>query len=80
MDTMKPRIIQTESGVIDATKVVHVEAVEEMDTQLFRFYVVSDRREFTFTSSDQGKLQEVRRRLIDFIWPNADVFLVNTTP
>ena len=74
MDTMRPRIIQTKSGVIDAAKVVHVEAVEKIDTQLFRFYVVSDRREFMFTSSNQGKLEEIRRRLIGFIWPNADVF------
>jgi hypothetical protein len=36
--------------------------------------VHTDEVEAGFNSAEFGKLQEFRRRLIGFIWPNADEF------
>ena len=74
MDTIRPRLIRADDGMIDASKVVYVEAVEEIHVQLFRFFVGVDGRVFMLRSSDRDKLEEVRRRLIGFVWPNAHVF------
>lgn len=79
MDTMKPRIIHANDGMIDASKIIYVETVERISLSegnlLFRFYIGTDGRVFMFTSSDQSELEEIRSRMIAFVWPNAEVFM-----
>ena len=76
---MKPRIIDADGGTIDASKVRAISPVERrslQSTELFTFDVIgdSDRLRLQISSSDKHKLDEIRRRLIGFVWPNADVF------
>ena len=78
---MKPRIIHADSGTIDASKVLVISPVEKQHVELFTFAIISgaDRASLKISSSDKGKLDEIRRRLIGFVWPNADVFDINKT-
>jgi hypothetical protein len=73
---MRPRIINSEGVVIDANKVAYVAAIEKGEDNFFCFTVGGECGYglLTFQSTNQDKLEEVRRRLISFIWPNADVF------
>lgn len=74
MDTTRPRLIRADDGMIDASKITYVETIDKLLDDKFRFYVGSDNRVFLFTSEDRNNLEEVRRRLIDFVWPDALVF------
>jgi hypothetical protein len=80
MDTMKPRLIRADNGIIDASEIAYVEEIEPFSSSntyaydSFRFYVGSGTRVFLFTSKNRNNLEEIRRRLIKFVWPNADVF------
>lgn len=81
---MKPRIIHADGGTIDASKVCAISPIEEQRTGLFTFVIVgdSDGVRLPISSGNKRMLAEIHRRLIGFIWPNADVFdikLVNTT-
>jgi hypothetical protein len=87
MDTMRPRIIHSEDGTIDASKVSYVSQIKKDDSGLggciYSFHAHTDDEVMNFNSEDLLGLQEVRRRLIGFIWPNADVFdlsKINTAP
>jgi hypothetical protein len=72
---MKPRIIPSVNGTIDASKVSHVSEIKEYHSDFYSFCVNTESKcGISFTSSDLGKLQAIRRRLIGFVWPNADVF------
>ena len=74
MDTMKPRIIHTKSGTINASEVAFIEQIEERCTGEFQFFIGSNNHVFVFESRNRSELEQARRRLIGFIWPNADVF------
>lgn len=73
---MRPRIINSEGVVIDASKVAYVAAIEKSEDGFFCFSAGGECGYglLTFQSTNQDKLEEVRRRLISFIWPNADLF------
>jgi hypothetical protein len=73
---MRPRIINSEGVVIDAGKVAYVAAIEKGEDGFFCFTAGGECGYglLTFQSTNQDKLEEVRRRLISFIWPNADLF------
>jgi hypothetical protein len=72
---MRPRIILSANGTLDANKVSHVSEINKRNNSFYFFNVNTESGcGISFTSSDFGKLQEIRRRLIGFIWPNADVF------
>jgi hypothetical protein len=72
---MRPRIIHSVNGTIDASKVSHVSEIKEYHSDFYSFCVnTKSECGISFTSSDLGKLQAIRRRLIGFVWPNADVF------
>ena len=75
---MRPRIIHSAIGTLDASKVSHVSEINKRNNS-FYFFNVNTESEcgISFTSSDLGKLQEIRRRLIDFIWPNVDIFIAS---
>jgi len=77
---MRPRIIQPADGAtIDASKVSYVDRIKKHDsgTGLYTYFfdVYCDGESVLYgKSEDLPHLKEVRRRLIGFIWPNADVF------
>ena len=71
----RPRIIDFSDGTIDASKVCHVSQIKEYGLGSYSFHVHTESEaEVNFNSSDLSKLQAIRRRLVDFIWPNADMF------
>ena len=72
--TMKPRIIHSNEGTFDASKVSCVTQIYQYNPGSYSFRVHTDEFEAGFNSTEFGKLQEFRRRLIGFIWPNADEF------
>lgn len=76
MDIMRPRIIHADGSIIDASNVCSISPIEELHTGEFTFEIVgdSDYVRVSINLSDKHKLAEIRRRLIGFIWPNADVF------
>jgi hypothetical protein len=79
MDTMRPRIIHFEDGTLDASKVSFVSQIKKHYSGFgnckYSFHATrTDGEVTTFDSKDLPTLQEARRRLIGFIWPNADVF------
>lgn len=72
---MRPRIINSEGVVIDASKIAYVTTIEKTkDGFCFSAGGECGYALCTFQSTNQDKLEEVRRRLISFIWPNADLF------
>ena len=78
MDTMRPRIIHSEDGTIDASKISYVSQIKKHYSSIgnckYSFHADTDSEVTNFHSEDLLDLQEVRHRLIRFIWPNADVF------
>ncbi len=75
--TMKPRIIHSDEGTFDASNVSHVSGIHQCDSGSYLFHVYTDNKVeagFSVSANEFGKLQEFRRRIIGFIWPNADVF------
>ncbi len=73
--TMKPRIIHSDKGTFDASNVSHVSQIYQDISGSYFFRVdTKNEVEVSFRANELGKLQEFRRRLIGFIWPNADVF------
>jgi hypothetical protein len=77
---MRPRIILSANGTLDASKVSNVSEINkhyESVTGLYTysFDVYCDGESVLYgRSEDLPYLKEIRRRLIGFIWPNADVF------
>ena len=73
--TMKPRIIHTDGGTFDASKVSNVSQIYQNISGSYYFLVHTENEvKPEFSMNELGKLQEFRRRLIGFIWPNAEVF------
>ena len=76
---MRPRIIPSANGTLDASKVSYVSEINEYESgtglYTYSFDVYCDGKSMLYgKSKDLPKPQEIRRRLIGFIWPNADVF------
>jgi hypothetical protein len=72
---MRPRIIHSDEGTFDASKVSCVSQIYQYNSGSYYFRVHTENQvEAKFSMNEFGKLQEFRRRLIGFVWPNADVF------
>ena len=74
---MKPRIIHSDKGTFDVSngKVSRVSQIRQDISGSYCFHVhVENEVEVSFSMNEFNKLREFRRRLINFIWPNADVF------
>jgi hypothetical protein len=76
---MRPRIINDGNGTTDASKISYVSQINKHDlgagSHMYSFFACTDSKAgVNFKSEDLPELQEIRRRLIGFIWPNADVF------
>jgi hypothetical protein len=77
---MKQRIIKAGDGAtIDASKVSYVSRIKKHESTTgpyaYSFDVYCDGENVLYGKSENlHYLNEVRRRLIGFIWPNADVF------